>query len=173
MSKSFYVSSRKSLSSFNAFVLVFRKGFLHCVKRHAISTLVWSLCSHSLVCLILIVIIFRICFRISLNCWSKKPFAIHCVKSVQIRSYFWSVFSCIRTEYGPEKTPYLDTFNAVIFYGMLIKMFLLLAYDYHIFPEQLHLHSYLFYITNYGTFLENLVIYESIEILSSKLPWKR
>ena len=25
---------------------------------------------------------------------------IHCVKSVQIRSYFWSVFSCIRTEYG-------------------------------------------------------------------------
>ena len=22
-----------------------------------------------------------------------------CVKSVQIRSYFWSVFSCIRTEY--------------------------------------------------------------------------
>ena len=30
------------------------------------------------------------------------PFAklIHCVKSVQIRSYFWSVFSCIWTEYG-------------------------------------------------------------------------
>ena len=24
----------------------------------------------------------------------------HCVKSVQIRSYLWSVFSCIRTEYG-------------------------------------------------------------------------
>ena len=24
----------------------------------------------------------------------------HCVKSVQIRSYFWSVFSRIRTEYG-------------------------------------------------------------------------
>ena len=24
----------------------------------------------------------------------------HCVKSVQIQSYFWSVFSCIRTEYG-------------------------------------------------------------------------
>ena len=23
----------------------------------------------------------------------------HCVKSVQIQSYFWSVFSCIRTEY--------------------------------------------------------------------------
>ena len=34
---------------------------------------------------------------------------IHCVKSVQIWSYFWSVFSCIRTEI----TPYLDTFHGV------------------------------------------------------------
>ena len=24
----------------------------------------------------------------------------HCVKSVQIQSFFWSVFCCIRTEYG-------------------------------------------------------------------------
>ena len=32
----------------------------------------------------------------------------HCVKSVQIRSFFWSVFSCIRTEYGDLrcKSPY-------------------------------------------------------------------
>ena len=37
----------------------------------------------------------------------------HCVKSVQIRSYFWPVFSCIRIECGPEITPYLDTFHAV------------------------------------------------------------
>ena len=52
----------------------------------------------------------------------------HCVKSVQIRTYFWSVFSCIRAEYGdlqisvfspntgkngPEISPYLDTFQAV------------------------------------------------------------
>ena len=51
----------------------------------------------------------------------------HCVKSVQIRSFFWSVFSCIWTEYGdwisifspntgkygPEKTPPLDSFHAV------------------------------------------------------------
>ena len=36
-----------------------------------------------------------------------------CMKSVQIRSFFWSVFSCIRTEYRPEKTPYLDTFHVV------------------------------------------------------------
>ena len=49
----------------------------------------------------------------------------HCVKIVQIRSFFWSVFSFIRTKYrntvfspntgkyGPEKTPFLDTFHAV------------------------------------------------------------
>ena len=58
----------------------------------------------------------------------------HCVKSVQIRSFFWSVFSRIWTEcgeirsispqylsvfspnegkYGTEKTPYLDTFHTV------------------------------------------------------------
>ena len=35
-------------------------------------------------------------------------FAIHCVKNVQIRSFFWSVFSCIRTEYEDlrSKSPY-------------------------------------------------------------------
>ena len=42
--------------------------------------------------------------------WSVSS---HCVKSVQIRSFFLSVFSCIRTEYGLERTPYLDTFHAV------------------------------------------------------------
>ena len=66
------------------------------------------------------------------------------MKSVQIRSFFWSANSWIRTEYsvqirentgqkklrisispysvhmrgkyGPEKTPYLDTFHVVSFY---------------------------------------------------------
>ena len=47
---------------------------------------------------------------------------IHCVKSVQMGGFFWSVFSLIWTfpsfspnagKYGPEKTPYLDTFHAV------------------------------------------------------------
>ena len=28
----------------------------------------------------------------------------HCVKSVQIRSFFWSVFSRIRTDYGEIRT---------------------------------------------------------------------
>ena len=44
----------------------------------------------------------------------------HCVKSVQILSYFGSVFSCIRSvfspntgKYGPEIAPYLDTFHVV------------------------------------------------------------
>ena len=50
----------------------------------------------------------------------------HYLESVQIRSYFWSIFFCIRTEYGeisvlspntrkygPEIAPYLDTFHAV------------------------------------------------------------
>ena len=54
--------------------------------------------------------------------------AIDCVKNVQIQSFFWFVFSCIRNEYddffvfspntgkcGPEQTPYLDTFLTVIF----------------------------------------------------------
>ena len=36
----------------------------------------------------------------------------HYVESVQVRSDFWSVFSRIRTEYGPEITLYLDTFHA-------------------------------------------------------------
>ena len=33
---------------------------------------------------------------------------IHCAKSVQMRSYFWSIFSCIQIEYGDllRKSPY-------------------------------------------------------------------
>ena len=42
---------------------------------------------------------------------------LHCVKIVQIRSFFWSVFSCIQSECRKirnRKTPYLDTFHAVL-----------------------------------------------------------
>ena len=45
----------------------------------------------------------------------------HCVKSVEIRSFFWSVFSRIWTEYWKirtRKTPYFDTFHAVYIYIM-------------------------------------------------------
>ena len=66
---------------------------------------------------------------------SKFAFNIslyHCVKSVQIRGYFWPLFSCIRTEcrdlfrkspyvfspntgkYGPAISQYLDTFRSVM-----------------------------------------------------------
>ena len=36
---------------------------------------------------------------------SRRSFVLyHCVKSVEIGSYFWSVFSCIRTEYRKIRT---------------------------------------------------------------------
>ena len=47
--------------------------------------------------------------------------AILC-ESVLRRSFFWSVFSCIRTEYikiRTRKTPYLDTFYAVVLSSLL------------------------------------------------------
>ena len=49
----------------------------------------------------------------------KAKGAMDCVgstlrESVQIRSYFWSVFSLNAGNYGPEITPYLDTFRAVV-----------------------------------------------------------
>ena len=34
----------------------------------------------------------------------RKRQIIHCVKSVQIQSYFWSVFSCIQSEYRKTRT---------------------------------------------------------------------
>ena len=40
----------------------------------------------------------------------------HCVNIIQIRSFFWSVFSCIWTEYRKirtRKTSYLDTFHTM------------------------------------------------------------
>ena len=60
------------------------------------------------------------------------------MESVQIRSFFSSLFSRIRTEYGevlsgnagkygPEKTPYLDTFHMhsslihMLEYGKIIR----------------------------------------------------
>ena len=35
------------------------------------------------------------------------------MKSVQILSFFWSVFSPNAGKYVPERTPYLDTFHTV------------------------------------------------------------
>ena len=58
-------------------------------------------------------------FSISTFANMEDSFKRHCVKIVQIRNYFWSVFFSIRTEYGeiksgkygPEINPYLDTFR--------------------------------------------------------------
>ena len=74
---------------------------------------------------------------------------LHCVKSVRIRSFFWSVFLCIQTEYGeirspnagkygPEKSPCLDNFHAVLvilrtidsFYLCILLRFLILYIDF-------------------------------------------
>ena len=57
----------------------------------------------------------------------------HCVKSVQIRSVFGSVLSCIQSEYrkiGTRKTPYLDTFHAV--FVLLIKLLLTICFNFFI-----------------------------------------
>ena len=46
------------------------------------------------------------------------------VGSVQTRSFFWSVFSRTQSEYGPEKTPYFDTFLAVkMFWNKVISKY--------------------------------------------------
>ena len=51
----------------------------------------------------------------------------HCVKSVQIQSYFWSVFSCIRTEYRKIRTINNSVFGHFhsVFYSMAYKCFTL------------------------------------------------
>ena len=36
-----------------------------------------------------------------------------CVKSVQMRSYFWSVFSCIRIDYGVDGSTF--KFNGIVY----------------------------------------------------------
>ena len=67
---------------------------------------------------------FRFMQRKYRECWASE---LHCVKSVQIQSFFWSEFSCIRTEYGPEITPYLDTFYAeliITIFDIIIAFFL-------------------------------------------------
>ena len=80
-------------------------------------------------------------FSTYVKCFEKLAFFIAsyahvqvlCVKSVQIRSFLWFIFSRIRTECGDlrkspyfirmrentvqKKTPYLDTFHAVVYSG--------------------------------------------------------
>ena len=53
-------------------------------------------------------IIYAKSFILDVSQDSENALALHRVKSIQIRSYFWSVFSCIRSEYGDlrSKSPY-------------------------------------------------------------------
>ena len=50
----------------------------------------------------------------------RREKTLHWVKSVKIRGFFWSIVSCIQSEYRKNadqntgKTPYLDTFHAVL-----------------------------------------------------------
>ena len=47
----------------------------------------------------------------SLLLWNFFTWKIHCVKSVQIRSFFWSVFSCIQSEYRKIPTRKSSSFG--------------------------------------------------------------
>ena len=53
---------------------------------------------------------------------------LHCVKSVQIQSFsdlYFSTFGLNTGKYGPEKTPYLDTFHAVLTFRCFTETFCL------------------------------------------------
>ena len=62
----------------------------------------------------------------SMKNWNIQdiPYIHHCVKSVQIWSYFWSVFSCIRTEYRKiwtRKNSVFGHFHAVHVISLTLK----------------------------------------------------
>ena len=60
----------------------------------------------------------KTCITIFLKEWCK----MHCMKCVQTQIFIWSMFSPKTGKYGPEKTPNLDTFHAVMtaFYSFAI-----------------------------------------------------
>ena len=65
--------------------------------KHCFSLVMYGFCSNNALYIA----------SLSLKClFSFNSF--HCVKNVQIRSYFWSVLPCIRTEYEDlrGKSPY-------------------------------------------------------------------
>ena len=98
---------------------------------------------------------------------------LYYVKSVQIWNLLWSVFSCIRSKcgdfsvfspntgkYGPEKTPHLDTFHAVLFFILLEISMPILLYQYRNWKlEQNQIKSQLYiYSTLLSTKLINFII---------------
>ena len=98
----------------------------------------------------------------------------HCVKSVQIRSFFWSVFPYIQCEYRKirtRKTPYLDTFHAV---SVFSKSTHALIYDIYLF---FFLFLYVVNLDNTKRCIQNSVKYLSpsfrkiVKLL--KIVWER
>ena len=92
--------------------------------------------------------------RVKSNCQFYKNYN-HCAKNVQIRSFFWSVFSRIWTEYGEiwsispysspnagkfglEKTPYLDIFLAVSANTIMKCLILYVIFCYFYLPQALN-----------------------------------
>ena len=73
----------------------------------------------------------------------------HCVKSTQIRSNFWFVFSPNVGKNGPEITPYLDTFYLSAFspnarkYGPEITSYLDTFYAVRMSPDAKIMHSWI------------------------------
>ena len=62
------------------------------------------------------------CSYLSLPWASLTLKQTHCMKSVRIQIFFWSVFSCIRTKnmkMRTKRTPYLDTFHAVALFKIV------------------------------------------------------
>ena len=73
----------------------------------------------------------------------------HCLKSVQIRSNFWFVFSPNEAKNGPEITPYLDTFHLSVFspnarkYGPEITSYLDTFHAVGMSPDAKIMHSWI------------------------------
>ena len=79
-----------------------RISSVNMTKSTVLEIQAWRIWSHLQKKFLMKNFIFRAVRNYSENKILKKN--IHCVKSVQIRSYFWSVFSCIQSEYRKIRT---------------------------------------------------------------------
>ena len=86
----------------------------------------------------------KLCGTAVLKNPKENLFQLHCVRRVQLRSLFGSVFYRIWIEYvfspnkgkyGPEKTPYLDTSHAVLMITMIRN-------DYYVYTQKVIIAMY-------------------------------
>ena len=105
----------------------------------------------------------------------------HCLKNVEIRSFFFSVFSCIQTEYedlrsvvspntgkyGPQKNSYLDIFSRSVSFNSLMhnvqKWSDTLQKSYSIWQKQTVLFNFLMPRQFYKFQFRNISVYYSTE----------